>query len=1053
MALGLVSFVLLLLLGLTAFATVEISNATLAKNQLLARENARLGAMVALGELQKHAGPDQRVTARAEADSNSTDATAKWSGVYDSSSGTAQTPVWLVSGRNPDITAAPDDNHDHLLFPAVNGGDVISVERKYIQDEANRVGDYFAYWTEEQNVKARINRKNETERMDFLNGPEERQDIAESLLLFPAQDKIFSEFAGTRRGRDGPSQPIEQSTVETIARIHTADQLGLAFSDPADVPDALAERRHDFSVVSMSVLENPQLGGLKVNLTGRSREDLDDLLDDPAFENDRYLAGDYLEFFNINPASGVAYPRNANANNPQLEGSSFNANSELVRIPPKDFYGYRSASVDADDEKFEPVRTVMPIVSEVSFRLGAFHTQTDKKHRIRFHADVEFWNPYPFPIRMPSESQNRAFVIMMLPSELGEPGADATPEQLILSIQKMGAGRGRGGGVVEEELHTNLFDFDEDLGSVLGGGATNNSINETVMSSWMVIDDVVLQPGEVYHATTEKPDGLARDLGGYILRSGGDPENAADYIPDPNHDYHKWSWHTTADPQYPVLEPDDEIRINLRMPENGLTFRLIAFDSASTSNSPVFEDDTGKTWATPLWELRNIYRVPNPPTLTLRGDEYSRYSSPGYTLNHYNIGFHFRLADELITGSDPDAGDLALRFDLRQPVWDYEADAVKRVVDITDENPFAVSQLANLYDGTDVIADHKEDSHSGGYEQVFLYNFPQREPLSVGTLHRLPLSYETVDFDADGDGTDEPVQLSVGSPWSDELNEAFDKYFYTGAPNLGWENHQPLPVSPLLPRGETTAARMREADAAADLLLEGGFNVNSLSKKAWSAMLSRTLHGWRYGTNDITDLKNAFTNLGDSTDLAIESVGQLEDDSTLTDFNPSDLSAAETAGRLAMRQPLRRLSDQQIEDLADALVERIQDFVSTNAPFSTVKEFANSAVLHDAIRDAAINGNIPDFSPAYISQSLILEMLAPYLTVRSDSFVIHAVGTSANSAGGNLVSTARCEVVVQRLPDRVDGDASRISEVATSNDNTFGRQFRILRFNWSDDEI
>ena len=107
---------------------------------------------------------------------------------------------------------------------------------------------------------------------------------------------------------------------------------------------------------------------------------------------------------------------------------------------------------------------------------------------------------------------------------------------------------------------------------------------------------------------------------------------------------------------------------------------------------------------------------------------------------------------------EPPPCDLNLR---QLEVGITQADAVKRVVDITDENPFAVSQLANLYDGTGRDRDHKEDSHSGGYEQVFLYNFPQREPLSVGTLHRLPLSYETVDFDAVGDGTDEPVQLSV----------------------------------------------------------------------------------------------------------------------------------------------------------------------------------------------------------------------------------------------------------------------------------------------------
>ena len=1057
-ALTLMSFVLVLILSITILVGVETRNSSQSRSRLLARENARLGAMIALGNLQKVAGLDQQVTARAEVDVTSELVTRMWSGVYDASSGVTSAPTWLVSGKNPTPAIEPAAELAQTIFPATSTTDAVVVEKQPIRGLNNQTNSFFAYWTEEQNVKARINRSNETGFMDYLTNPGDQQDIAESFLLFPAQDKVLTELQGPRLGGGG-NEPIASADVDILAKMRRERQLGLVFSSGFDYQETINRRRNDFSLVSMSVLENPELGGLKTNLTGRTRSQLDILLGKAYFTEDTYLAGDYLEFFNVNPLTGNAYPNTANANNPSMTGSSFTSNSELVRIPPKDFYTYRSSSINDSDGDVETIRTIMPIISEVSFQLGAFHTQSDAKHRLRFHASAEFWNPYPFPIRMPAESQSRSFIIMLLPSELGEPDeSGATPEQIILSIQKIGAGVGRGGGAAEEEIHTNLFNFDETLRNEFDSRSFN-TINESVITSWMTIDDLVLQPGEVYHASTENVNsaginvGLARDLGGYVLEAGGDSEKAEDYTIDPTHDYNKWSWQTGGKNGYPILQPDDEIQVNLRMPASGLTFRMIAFDPRSTSNSSVFEDNTDNLWATPIWELRNIYVGDNPPPMTLRGDEYSRSSSGSYTINNFNIGFHFRLADELITGSDPDATDLALRFDLRQPVWDFENEAVQQLVDVTEENPFAVSQIANLHDGTDVITNGNKDTHTGTLERVFLYNSPIRQPLSVGALHRLPLTYETVDYDANYDGLDDKVQLRIGMPWGDELNEAFDKYFYTGAPDIGWDLGKPLPVSALLPRSDATRDQILGSDAASNLLFQGGFNVNSISQAAWEAMLSNTLHNWQDGNNPALDLKNAFTNLGDSTDLAIESNGILEDETALSAFDPANPEAAERAGRLAMRQPLRRLTDSQISEFAQSLVLGIQAYIASNTPFASIKDFVNSAVLEQAILDSNINNDIATFSTAYISQNLVLEMLAPYLTVRSDTFVIHSIGTVESFVVGGTPITVRCEMLVQRIPNRIDQDNARIADLASSNGNRFGRKFTIINFNWSTDGI
>jgi len=65
-ALSLMAFVLLLLLSITTLTQVEIKTASLQKDKLEAQQNALLGLSTAIGQLQKLAGPDTRITAPAE---------------------------------------------------------------------------------------------------------------------------------------------------------------------------------------------------------------------------------------------------------------------------------------------------------------------------------------------------------------------------------------------------------------------------------------------------------------------------------------------------------------------------------------------------------------------------------------------------------------------------------------------------------------------------------------------------------------------------------------------------------------------------------------------------------------------------------------------------------------------------------------------------------------------------------------------------------------------------------------------------------------------------
>ena len=158
-ALSLMSVVLLMLVTLTALARVESQAAQIHKNKLLAKENARLGLMIALGNLQRHAGPDQRVTFTADALSTDDDTVQNpnWVGVVDTRSPTNDPNQihWLVSHDqlNPKLpTENLLDSSSHALIGARLNETEVRAPLQSIERSANQ----YAYWISDESVKASL---------------------------------------------------------------------------------------------------------------------------------------------------------------------------------------------------------------------------------------------------------------------------------------------------------------------------------------------------------------------------------------------------------------------------------------------------------------------------------------------------------------------------------------------------------------------------------------------------------------------------------------------------------------------------------------------------------------------------------------------------------------------------------------------------------------------------------------------------------------------------------------------------------------------------------
>lgn len=233
---------------------------------------------------------------------------------------------------------------------------------------------------------------------------------------------------------------------------------------------------------------------------------------------------------------------------------------------------------------------------------------------------------------------------------------------------------------------------------------------------------------------------------------------------------------------------------------------------------------------------------------------------------------------------------------------------------------------------------------------------------------------------------------------------------------------------------------------ASHLMVEGGFNINSTSIEAWTAVLA-SLRGSEPASGDKT-AQSRFRHV-----LTGAPVGMAEND-PWTGF--------------------RTLSDEELEQLATNLVAEIK----LRGPFLSLGEFVNRRITTDralgqagAIQSAIdksglnrkfsyatfatsaypnpeniSNPNTGTNTPGWLTQADLLNALAPFITPRSDTFIIRTMG-EAKDAVGKVLARVRLEAVVQRVPDwidPVDAPSTAVASLTSNLNKTFGRRFEIV---------
>jgi len=181
--------------GLLSLSALTLRSSSNSSAQTTARANAKMAMIIALGELQQHAGPDQRITLTSEmpfGTSSTPSVYPNWTGTVDvgnldpATNSKDSTVNWLISGINPDpanpLTRSTELNQGDALqlgsyhLPGTTTKTELLAPLVNITQGSNR-GRY-AWWIGDEGTKARVdlaapkaNPANDRERLTRAQSP------------------------------------------------------------------------------------------------------------------------------------------------------------------------------------------------------------------------------------------------------------------------------------------------------------------------------------------------------------------------------------------------------------------------------------------------------------------------------------------------------------------------------------------------------------------------------------------------------------------------------------------------------------------------------------------------------------------------------------------------------------------------------------------------------------------------------------------------------------------------------------------------------------------
>lgn len=1012
LALLLMAFVLLLILSMTTLLQVESRAASNSLQVLHARENARLALMLAIGELQKHAGPDQRVTARAEilGDGNFDPSTRFWTGVWDTTDPTAA-PTWLVSGENVDPSVATIDPMQ-LVGTGSAGTDTaqhVYAPRLEVLERNGNVSNEIAWWISDEGVKASVGALplNLREKPNFLE-VESFDDLQLLIASTQGLEAIFSKY-----------DRYTSADASTLGRINSVEQL-LAQSD-------FLEATADFlDEAPFHVLTPRSYGVLANTLTGNEGGLMQDLSLFPA------LLGDGLkEYIEIGEEHADTLGQ---LNNPVASKRLFTQIQGLDDIGPLN---------DGD--------IAMPIIPVLSNFMMAFTITSQEPvsanpHfvlRARFFC--EFWNPFSHTLSMNSPDGDPIHLELEI---------TGLPE---VTVERVGSA------IVSVSAPINLQTLMSDPSSPDNAMTIRlvNDINEPWLpgrsKNWVGIEttiDPVRSPYQSIVTLNKQWDENENTLG----KTG--PTGKPSGIDTGEPRFAGSLRHTSPEEQ--------TLRIKIYIKTDS-DRRLLA-DLDGFVYEPVSTRPTGygNTHASTTFGYHIMLREPH------HSDDDIEYPRGLWLYDHDPRSPIPQIRDDWQLSNDRDFdtgspfasvinGLQAVITAQLEVVSEFQntidSDRSERLFDRTQGSHDAYNKLwqdAPLFE-----LPRERILALASLQHIYIHN---ERPLKVGnSWGDERITNTSAWFDR---------YYFSGLSRSDDINE-FESGVGPTNPALTYYDEAGFLANFVTWQNESSNDVDTSKELAKTLMVANRFNINSTSVTAWKAVLaSLRLNDFEYldyPEDDTSDL-DALTISNDSRggtfarfSHSLKETYEAPQTPLLDGVNPVAPSAF-------YRHGARRFDKNEFESLAQAIVDRIK---LRGTPFVSMESFLSAdtgqdqSLIEQAIATvfapsgkqqwdhqwetegirgpAADTINIDHFSPGFLTQADIMTAIGPMLAPRSDTFKIRARGESFSSQG-IAIGSATIEATLQRIPQAVG------STVAINQSTE--RKLKLISLRWlSDDEL
>ena len=1083
--------------GLLTLSSISLRSSTSQGAQATARANARMALILAIGELQKQAGPDQRVTAEAAIlGKNSTNvAQPHWTGVWDSrninttvASGSSQ-PNWLVSGSDSTTSLDPSNPPPNLFTIAkdLNKSTGVAVPRQTIVTKAGSTGTgAFAYWVSDEGGKAKVNV------IPSTATPTAEERMARSVV---SQEAALAK-AGAEWGNTTPAQRARLISLASSSLVTTGSTN--------DVPK---KYQHDLTIDGYGLPVDVSAGGFKKDLTtifddstlgsrylGASFNPSSPAGKVPFTVTDAskfYLVDDYAAN-NLGPNWGILY------NYADLRRYTAGSQVSLIPVPAsgygahirtQDWPPYSKFSTSYGGGNFSDLQhqnsqiAAVLSVFRVGFRISAT-LSAGGKYQLRFHVKpiIGLWNPYN--VKLQASNYTLAWnTCSYLKLKITEPGGVIREPEIWL--RKI-AVNGGGTGLVIPQNYSNCE-----------------------------IQNVAFEPGEFRAFSVDSSvqlgsnNKLVPKLNGKEAYFSDLKWDSGVNIPTPG--------------QQMLVPPLSQISIqemyfdDLQTPRTKVQWPSIKDNDTtsyfvlrtSTADLCRFSDMWVQSNATPE-KFVGIFPTKTVETLAA-------------SVTDPDASWEFRLRT-----SDQTARPLRNLVDAnpRAPVMNPRWDGSTQVNGWWYSSPYAGSgpnRRGLVIDPTFQSSVGGNFNHFGGNSseasgqmRVAAFDVPRAPLVSLAQFqHAMVSRYNFEPSFVIGNSQASmrlPLNQTSASNYggmagfklvdtSYQINrKLWDSYFFStlsGSFKGGsatadsayplatsaYSQRLPNPRHMFMPfPGDQNYAGIKSkstnpAEAIASRIgVVGAFNINSTSEIAWKTLLASL------STAEIPTISSSNT-LTWSPGVS----PKFSHFSAVLDGTGSSNDTSNAAFWLSFR----KLSDPELDSLATEIVKEVK----ARGPFRSLAEFVNrnpnaASIEHQrkgalqAALDKVLNGplqgagaltTIPGMTndafdsatedqaagnTGYVSQADVLQAIGPVIQARSDCFKIRAMGEARSPDGKTVVAQAICEATIQRSALFVDPSnppetpVMNPSNPAVPNpalalvNQTFGRNLQIISFRW-----